>query len=70
MGEADEMAFIAGEKLVFDPIEWNRDVAAAVAVGVKSPLKVDHKTVDRVEAADQLKFAGGAMGYIARLGNH
>jgi hypothetical protein len=70
MGETNQMAFIAGEKLVFGPIKWNRDVATAIDVGVKSPLKIDHKTVDRFTAAGQLEFAGGAMGHVGRLGDH
>jgi hypothetical protein len=63
------MAFIAGEELVVDPIEWDGDVAATIAIGVKSPLEVDHKTVDRFVAAGQLKFAGGTLGDVAHLGN-
>ena len=69
MGQTNEMAFITGEKLVVDPIEWDGDVAATIAIGVKSPPKVDHKTIDRRVAAAQLKFAGGTWGDIARLGN-
>jgi hypothetical protein len=64
------MAFIAGEKLVVDPIERDRDVATTVAIGVKSPLEVDHKTIDRFVAAGQLKFAGGTLGDVARMGNN
>jgi hypothetical protein len=64
------MALIAGEKLVFDPIEWDGDVATAVDVGVKSAFEVDHKTVNHLVAAGQSEFAGGTMGHVARRGDH
>jgi hypothetical protein len=69
MDETNEMAFITGEKLVVDTIERDRDVATTVAIGVKSPLEVDHKTVDLGVAAGQLKFAGGTLRDVVRLGN-
>jgi hypothetical protein len=69
MGKTNKMALVTGEKLVVDPIEWDGDVAATIAIGVKSPLEVDHKTIHRRAAAAQPKFAGGTWGDVARLGN-
>jgi hypothetical protein len=70
MGETDQVAFVAGEELVFNPIEWDRDVATAIDIGVESPLEVDYKAIDLFVAAGQLEFAGSAGGYVARMRDH
>jgi hypothetical protein len=69
MGEADEVPFVVGEKLVVSPIERDRDMATTVAIRIKSPLEVDHKTIDHGAPAAQLEFSGGTLGDVARLGN-
>jgi hypothetical protein len=67
--EADKVAFIAAEELVFGPVEWDRDVATTIDIGVESPLEVDHKAIEHLASTGQLKFAGGAVGNVAYLGD-
>lgn len=69
VGRALQVAAVGGEKTVFDPVQGDRHVTAAVYVRVKPAFVVNEETLLLVPVDVGHKLARGALGNVACVGD-